>query len=285
VKSRSQIQKEIVPILDLCDQFVEGRPKPTHPSTKAPDLKRVSMIICMALELHDNASGQGLEIGSGYGKLLFPMATSMPQIAWTALEIPGRQFLTQPEYRATLHKFNCQLVLSDIVHNGLPFADWTFDLVTFSEVLEHLPIEHLSFVLTEIARVTKPGGTLIVSSPNQVSLENRILLLRGRSILEMPAEYDYASGTFGHIRLYTTAEIKGVIVRLGFDLARCEIESCNAGYRGTSERSLRRRAHRAYERIEHLLFPLTAALGDTWYLAFSKRSESSSPSRSKAQRS
>ena len=79
--------------------------------------------------------------------------------------------------------------------------------MTFSEVLEHLPLERVNFVLSELARAVHPGGILIVSSPNQASLENRIRLLKGKSILEMPDEMDHAKETFGHIRLYTMAEV------------------------------------------------------------------------------
>lgn len=47
-------------------------------------------------------------------------------------------------------------------------------------------MERISFVMEEINRVLMPGGLMIASSPNQASLENRIRLLKGRSILELP---------------------------------------------------------------------------------------------------
>ena len=52
------------------------------------------------------------------------------------------------------------------------FPDNYFSVVTFSETLEHLPVERLNFVLAELARVTCDGGLLLMSSPNQASLEN-----------------------------------------------------------------------------------------------------------------
>jgi len=50
----------------------------------------------------------------------------------------------------------------------LPFAADTFDLVAACELLEHLPDDRR--VLTEIARVTRPGGYLVLSVPLQQSL-------------------------------------------------------------------------------------------------------------------
>ena len=236
----------------------------------SPDVKRVSMLISMALELcGKTAAGKGLEIGCGFGSLLFPMARALPNVGWTAIEHPGREYVNKAEYRAAFGKFKCELVLSDIVREPFPLPAEEFDVVTFSEVLEHLPAERLYSILREIARVTKTGGILIVSSPNLTSLENRIRLAKGKSILEMPDEMSYAAGTYGHIRLYTTAEISRAMERLGFEKLRCEIESCNAGYRGASERSLLRRSYRLYERLERLLPPLKR-LGDTWYVAFAK---------------
>lgn len=46
----------------------------------------------------------------------------------------------------------------------LPFADKTFDALVSIEVLEHLPDDRVA--VTEMARVLKPNGLLVVSVPN-----------------------------------------------------------------------------------------------------------------------
>lgn len=50
------------------------------------------------------------------------------------------------------------------VHAGLPFAPATFDLVTANMVAEHLDEPGECF--REIARVLRPGGTLLIHTPN-----------------------------------------------------------------------------------------------------------------------
>jgi SAM-dependent methyltransferase len=45
----------------------------------------------------------------------------------------------------------------------MPFADDSFDLAVSFDVIEHLPDEHQS--LSELRRVVKPGGTLVVTVP------------------------------------------------------------------------------------------------------------------------
>jgi SAM-dependent methyltransferase len=52
---------------------------------------------------------------------------------------------------------------------ALPFRDETFDCVVFSEVLEHVPSEAEEACVSELRRVTRPGGTLILTTPHRGS--------------------------------------------------------------------------------------------------------------------
>jgi SAM-dependent methyltransferase len=87
------------------------------------------------------------------------------------------------------------------LNNDLPFRDAQFDLVTMLEVIEHLPdIPHM---LGEIARVMKPGGVAIVTTPNRLNVASRIHYLlsgyyKGR---RAPLAYRYrvADGRNWHV--------------------------------------------------------------------------------------
>jgi glycosyltransferase involved in cell wall biosynthesis/SAM-dependent methyltransferase len=50
---------------------------------------------------------------------------------------------------------------------GLPFADSSFDAVVSFEVIEHVPVEQMQAFFAEIARVVKPEGKVILSTPNK----------------------------------------------------------------------------------------------------------------------
>jgi SAM-dependent methyltransferase len=279
--NRAEIEKVVDPIVRRSLRELEYTPEDVPDADFAvhtdgmfrPDVRRVSLMVSMAQSvLGTDVSGEGLEVGSGYGYLLFPAAVLLPRIRWTGVDHPGRIYRHPDAYERAFQEYNCRFVAADICGAPLPFSDGQFLIVTFSEVLEHLPVERVNFVFSEIARVIRPNGVLMVSSPNQVSLENRVRLLRGRSILAMPNEIDSAPGVFGHIRLYTPAEMKAALLELGFTLERSRIETNISGYRGTSPKSWRRRMYRLYERLEERL-EILRAMGDTWYMAFRKKVE------------
>jgi SAM-dependent methyltransferase len=275
--TRAEIEKTIEPILRKCLRELGDYTKKELSDEDfayytngmfRPDVRRVSLLVSLAQSvLGGSASGEGLEVGSGYGYLLFPLALLLPGIHWWGVDHPGRSYESREEFVAAFREYRCEFAAVDIIREPLPFADARFLVVTFSEVLEHLPVERVNFVFSELARVVRPGGVLLMSSPNQASLENRLRLLRGRSILAMPEEGEFGSGVFGHIRLYTTSEMEAALSKLGFSLERCMIESNNSGYRGASPKSWRRRMYRLYERLEERL-EILRRLGDTWYLAF-----------------
>ena len=289
--SRAEIEKAVEPIIrrslreleftqaDVADaEFAAGTD-----GMFRPDVRRVSLIISMLLSalgsdasglaaLGGDAAGEGLEVGSAFGYLLFSATVLFPRMRWTGLDYPGRTYRHPEAYKKAYREYKCEFVAADICKAPLPFADGRFSVVTFSEVLEHLPIERVRFVFSELARVIRPGGILVVSSPNQASLENRVKLLKGKSILEMPNPIDSLGGVFGHIRLYTPAEIKATLANMGFRLERSEMETNISGYRGTAK-SLRRRMYQFYERLEGGLGVLRG-LGDTYYLAFRKEGRS-----------
>lgn len=54
----------------------------------------------------------------------------------------------------------------------IPFPDNTFDLVICLEGLKHIPNIHIA--LSEFQRVTKPGGKILITIPNDLNLQSRL---------------------------------------------------------------------------------------------------------------
>lgn len=94
----------------------------------------------------------------------------------------------------------------------VPFTDGLFDVVTAGEIIEH--VYDTDFFLAEVARLLKPGGLFLVSTPNIASLGRRILLLLGISpiIENSPHEQDSS----GHIRYFTFATLTRLLQKHRF---------------------------------------------------------------------
>jgi ubiquinone/menaquinone biosynthesis C-methylase UbiE len=60
----------------------------------------------------------------------------------------------------------------------LPFADHTADVTIAFEIIEHFERWEAEAVVGELARITKPGGTVLISTPNRYSLESLKGMLR-----------------------------------------------------------------------------------------------------------
>lgn len=101
------------------------------------------------------------------------------------------------------------------VENDLfPYADCEFDVVIFAEIIEHL-LNDPCKVLREIRRVLKPGGTIIVTTPNVARLENIARLLSGENIYDPYSGY----GPYGrHNREYNRHELVTLLQFEGFDV-------------------------------------------------------------------
>jgi len=76
---------------------------------------------------------------------------------------------------------NTRIVAMDLNDGKLPFPDNEFEYVLAANVIEHLKL-HPKIILSEIKRVCKPGGTVIISLPNDKGLAS-LLLPQPRGLL------------------------------------------------------------------------------------------------------
>jgi len=210
-----------------------------------------------------------LEIGTGYGALIFSLAKVFPNFEWSGVEHPNRRYLKDKLYVEFLRQFKCHLEICDLTQQLLPFEDDYFSLITFSEVLEHLPIEKVLFVIKEMQRVLCPGGWIVASFPNLVSLFNRVAILRGKGIFAPPVPLEYAGGTFGHIRLYTAEEFVDLCRPFGLQVQQIQHSSRFLKYK-QNPRFWKKIAYKIFWVAEILCRLITKKLGDTCYVVLQK---------------
>lgn len=96
-----------------------------------------------------------------------------------------------------------------------------FDVIFFSEVIEHLPMPgHV--VLERLRRALKPRGIIICSTPNFHRLRNVVFIALGRRIndyFRMPE-----NGSLGHVIEYSGDHLQWQFNKAGFK--DCQVEYC-----------------------------------------------------------
>jgi SAM-dependent methyltransferase len=102
----------------------------------------------------------------------------------------------------------------DLHRQAIPFEDEAFDLIFAGEVIEHL-VDTDGF-LRELYRCCKPGGYLLLTTPNLASFENRIRLLFGI----YPKWLNYNLSESGHVRGYTIPILKKQLAAHDFRVVR-----------------------------------------------------------------
>ncbi|AZS76404.1 SAM-dependent methyltransferase [Streptomyces lydicus] len=114
-------------------------------------------------------------------------------------------------------------VRGELTDGGLPFASGSADAVLFSEVIEHLVDPDAA--LDELRRVLRPGGHLMLSTPNLAAWYNRGLLLAGVQPVFSEVSMRRIHGrpgtqVVGHLRLYTARALRGFLAASGFEAVR-----------------------------------------------------------------
>lgn len=106
-----------------------------------------------------------LDVGSAWGFNV--MALSRMGYRAVGMDLVVDQFAAGGEIAAA-NDVAFHVVGADAA--GLPFADGTFDAVTMVETFEHIYLEDRPRALAEIRRVLRPGGRLVMSTPNHDGL-------------------------------------------------------------------------------------------------------------------
>jgi trans-aconitate methyltransferase len=89
-----------------------------------------------------------------------------------------------------------------------------YDIIVMLEVIEHLYTSP-KIIFTFLSEIIKPGGFLVVQTPNAVSLSKRLTMLRGRNPYELIRE---TRTNPGHFREYTNKELSELAEAAGLEV-------------------------------------------------------------------
>ncbi|HMD30960.1 MAG TPA: methyltransferase domain-containing protein [Candidatus Acidoferrales bacterium] len=105
----------------------------------------------------------------------------------------------------------------------LPFAGAEFDAVIWGEVIEHVAFpEHF---LSEIARVLRPGGHLLLTTPNGGRLHTGLPTFAGAGDRNLLAGRQFQPDSDGHLFLFSREELQDLLSGNGFSVLKHEFSA------------------------------------------------------------
>lgn len=171
------------------------------------------------LELLKTAPGissyrRHLDIGAGRGTLIgkiqdtFKVESAACDYTDELMRLPGQK-----------------VDIANLNDEPLPYPDASFDIVTATEVIEHL--EHFRRVVREIHRVLRPGGVCILSTPNILNLNSRLRFLGfgfWNLFGPLPVKHSALYSTGGHINPVSWFYIAHAMLDAGFENVTSHID-------------------------------------------------------------
>jgi ubiquinone/menaquinone biosynthesis C-methylase UbiE/uncharacterized protein YbaR (Trm112 family) len=142
-----------------------------------------------------NGAPMGLDLGCGDGM----------HLSWLSQHIPtlyACDYNLRRLTRAAAVPGTKQLFMADVT--DLPIEDGAFDVIFFNHVLEHIPDDDKA--LSEAHRVLKPGGLLILGTPNEGALFWQLA-------------YQWQPETLAatdHVHFYTAKSLRAKCEKAGF---------------------------------------------------------------------
>jgi len=166
----------------------------------------------------DNAQGRMLEIGANPYFTTLLLRRFRPGLELELVNffgptaVDGTQDVVFQNFEGVEERAAFDFRNLNVEADVLPYPDDHFDFVLFCEVLEHLTTDPLR-ALMELKRVLKPGGSMVLTTPNAVRLENVIAFIEGRNMYDPYSAY----GPYGrHNREYTRHELHQLMQHAGF---------------------------------------------------------------------
>ncbi len=222
-KNPSQIEKNLSSAARITDNVKQMIADKTHGGYFESSVERYNHYFAVAMSFLKTGS-RILDIGNAPGHVGIGLHLLGMNIQGLNLNDCWLQTYPDPKWLKT---FN--VISNDIEKNILPYEDDMYDALYFTEVLEHIAIKNPVDILTEFRRVLKPGGLLVLSTPNVCNISNIYALMNGKNVF-WTSDMFYGS-VDRHNREYTPDEVHEVVLKAGFKKLTMYGFNCHSNWR------------------------------------------------------
>jgi hypothetical protein len=141
---------------------------------------------------------------------------------WVVFESPKCKFIQKNLFKKYIKDLKIHMELSDFSQTEVKDLFGTenekFDVVIFTDIIEHL--DHTTFLnaLKAIRLKMKDNAILIITTPNLVSLPHRIRILFGKGSLNYFGDgtLNLEEGIYGHINYFDITRLTRLLNDVGF---------------------------------------------------------------------
>lgn len=198
-----QVGKSIVPdrpdIATWCSGFIAG------------NSLRISFDLDLVRRFAPN-NGLILDVGA------------IPPLLVTALQQEGFRVegldIDPSRFASIIDKLGLTIRACNVETGRIPYDDNSVDLMILNEIFEHLRI-NLIATFAELRRVMKPGGIILMSTPNGLAMHSMVRMLR-RGMIGPSIHFEYAKlnrvGHMGHVREYAVNEVLEFLGQMNFEV-------------------------------------------------------------------
>lgn len=169
------------------------------------------------------SSGKLLEVGCSKGLFLHLAAKTGYSVCGTDIS----------EYATRYAKDNFGLTVycSDLANAG--FSNNSFDIVVMIDVAEHL--EYPKEILKECYRVLKPGGLLVLDTPNEDSLINKISIFLYNISCSKIKFFVQSNHDIEHLVYFSPSGMNKFLDSLSFKVLKIKLFNINPEARGLNK--------------------------------------------------
>lgn len=163
-----------------------------------------------------DAKFEALDFGYLHGLVPEFLHRFFPGANFTVYDRPGSPIFSDEQYLGIIRRREYLKLMSRDIHE-LAGSTGNYQVIVLGEIIEHLDPTQVAGVLRNLRKLVKPGGLLLVTTPNGAGFYNWYMTVSGGDVVLSPPIPDPVMG-HGHIHLWSERVLRETAAHCGWGL-------------------------------------------------------------------